>query len=54
MLSGLVALLVGIALIVVGTRFRTSVAGSILVIVGGAIMAVGVIFLGMEGMSREA
>ena len=37
-------------MIVVGTRFRATVAGSVLIIVGGAITAVGVIFVGMEGL----
>jgi len=51
---GLGALAVGIALVVIGTRFRSTVAGSVLIILGGAITAVGVIFAGMEGLSREA
>ena len=54
MLFGLAALFVGIAMIVIGTRFRSSVAASVLVIVGGAITAVGVIFVGFEAMSRES
>ena len=54
MLFGLAVLLVSIAMIVLGTRFRATVAGSVLIIVGGSITAVGVIFLGMEGLTREA
>jgi hypothetical protein len=50
---GLGALAVGIVFIVVGTRFRSTVAGSALMIVGSAIAAVGVIFVGMEGIGRN-
>jgi len=54
MALGIVALLGGIALLAIGTRFRATVWGNVLVIVGGAIMAVGVIFLGMEGLTQSS
>lgn len=54
MAFGLAALLIGIVMVVIGTRFRSSVAGGVLVIVGGSITAVGVIFLGMEGLTSDA
>ncbi len=54
MLFGLAELFVGIALIAVGTHFWSTVAGSVLIIIGGAITAIGVIFAGVEGLSREA
>ena len=53
-LFGLAALFVGVTMIVLGTRFRSTVAGGVLIIVGGAIMAVGAIFVGMEGLTSEA
>ncbi len=49
-LFGLAALLVGIACVALGTRFRATVAGSVLIIVGGAITAIGVMFVGLEGL----
>lgn len=52
MVFGIVALLVGFAMLMVGTRFRSTVAGNLLVILGGVVVALGVIFLGIEGMTR--
>ena len=54
MVFGLGALAVGIALVVIGTRFRRTVAGSVLIIAGGAMTAVGVIFVGVEGMIQSS
>jgi hypothetical protein len=49
---GLVSLVVGFVMLVVGTRFRTTVAGNLLIIFGGVVVGLGVILLGIEGMTR--
>jgi hypothetical protein len=49
---GLVSLVVGFVMLAAGTRFRTTVAGNLLVIFGGVVVGLGVILLGIEGMTR--
>jgi hypothetical protein len=51
MAFGIGASAVGLLLLVVGTRFRQSVVGSVTMIVGSAVLAVGLLFLGMEGLT---
>jgi hypothetical protein len=52
MVFGFVALVIGLLMVVGGTRWKQSVMGSVLVILGAGIAAVGVIYLGIEGLAR--
>jgi hypothetical protein len=52
MVLGLVASASGLLMVVGGTRWKRSVMGSVLVILGAGVAAVGVIFLGIEGLAR--
>jgi hypothetical protein len=52
MVFGLVAFVIGLLMVVGGTRWKQSVMGSVLVILGAGVTVVGVIFLGIEGLAR--
>jgi hypothetical protein len=54
MAFGLGAFVFGLVLVIAGTMLRASIMGSIMIILGSAITAVGVIFLGLEGLTRQS
>jgi hypothetical protein len=54
MAFGLGASGIGLVMLIIGTRFQKSAFGGVVMIVGSAVMAVGLIFLGMQGLIRAS